>query len=204
MYPTPHNSCHFEGRITKDPKINTYNGNNNQPFKVAIFTMAVDRKMTREQKAAPNAVTADFPSFKASGGMADFIQNFGQVGRALAVDCHYEEYQTTDGAGQTQFRNIFVVDQVGFTVSDSKALQEQSNQNNQNNNNQNGGNGNYQAAPGGYNNAGGATPPAAGFNMYGDASGTPAGTPAAAPAPVPPTPPTGAQPGQPPFSNTGF
>lgn len=176
MYPTPHNSCHFEGRITKDPIINTYNGNNNQPFKSAIFTLAVDRKMSKEQKAAPNAVTADFPSFKASGGMAEFIQNFGQIGRALSVDCHYEEYQTKDNSGQTQFRSIFVVDQIAFTISDSKALQEAS-QNNQNQGNQ--GNGNYQQAPTGYNNAS-ATPaaaPATGFSMY-DTQPAPAATPA--------------------------
>lgn len=129
-----HNLCQFEGRITRDPQFSTINTANGALDK-ALFTLAVDRPLTSAQRQQQNVKTTDFIPFSAVGAVVQTLKAYCPQGKAITVLAHYTEYQTQDPqTGQKKYGHMFEVDNIGFTVSDSKNLQ-------------NGGGGNQQQAP---------------------------------------------------------
>ena len=143
-----YNSCRFIGRVAKINSVNTRQGQNGE-YKTIMFSLAVDRNLTKEQRAkakSDNSIqTADFIPLSASGKVAEFVEQWMPVGRAAVVDCHYESYKKTNSQnGQTEYGHTFRVDSINFSIADSKSLQNNANGNNYNNsgNNHNNNSGN--------------------------------------------------------------
>lgn len=139
-----YNSCRFIGRVAKINSVNTRQGQNGE-YKTIMFSLAVDRNLTKEQRAKAkndNSIqTADFIPLSASGKVAEFVEQWMPVGRAAIVDCHYESYKKTNSQnGQTEYGHTFRVDSINFTVADAKSLQNNSTNNNYNSSNNNSGN----------------------------------------------------------------
>ena len=120
------NLCVFEGRMIEDPKMSqvSWNGKNGtQTVSKAEFKVAIDRKMTKEQKqAAQNAgkPTADFPRFVVMGPKADFVQKWLGKGKPCRVVGSFET-QTWMKDGVKQYGWNFTVEDISFTVSDNTA-----------------------------------------------------------------------------------
>lgn len=139
------NLCSFEGRLIADPKISQVTWNTQQGQKTANkaeFTLAVDRKMTAQQKQAAQQSgkpTADFPRFVVIGPRADFVQKFLTKGKPCKIVGSFETSSWTDKQGQKQYGWVFQVEDIGFTLSDNSQ-----HQNNQGGNNAAQGNNNYQ------------------------------------------------------------
>ena len=142
------NLCVFEGRMVSDPKMGTVNWNTKEGPKSmtkAEFTLAVDKKMTSQQKKADQDAgkpTADFPRFTVIGPKADFVGNYLGKGKACKVVGSFETTSWTDGQGQKQYGWQFAVEDISFTVSDAGAGAGGNNNNNNNDNNGNYGNNN--------------------------------------------------------------
>lgn len=133
-----YNSCRFIGRVAKINSVNTRQGQNGE-YKTIMFSLAVDRNLTKEQRAKAkndNSIqTADFIPLSASGKVAEFVEQWMPVGRAAIVDCHYESYKKTNSQnGQTEYGHTFRVDSINFTVADAKSLQGNNGGNNNYNN----------------------------------------------------------------------
>lgn len=144
------NLCQFEGRLIADAKMGqiTWNGQNGQQSTTkAEFTIAVDRKMTKQQKQnAQNAgkPTADFIRCVAVGPKGDFVGNWLGKGKACKVVGSLETTSWTDGQGNKQYGWQINVEDIAFTISDSGAGNGNGGNNNNgannsdNNNNNNG------------------------------------------------------------------
>lgn len=128
------NCCIFEGRISRDPQFSQVQmgvGQNGQPNMVdkALFSIAVDRALSSQQRQkAKNGdqsiKTADFIPCSLLGAQVATLRQYFPKGKAIKVVGHYTEYQTTDQqTGQTKYGHIFEIDNIGFTVADSKNVQ---------------------------------------------------------------------------------
>lgn len=155
------NCCFFEGRISRDPQFSQVQmgvGQNGQPNMVdkALFSIAVDRALSSQQRQkAKNGdqsiKTADFIPCSLIGAQVATLRQYFPKGKAIKVVGHYTEYQTTDQqTGQTKYGHIFEIDNIGFTIADSKNVQNGGGQSQNNNGYQQNNNG-YQQNNG-YNN----------------------------------------------------
>ena len=142
------NLCTFEGRIVKDPQISTQ-GQGQNSYTKALFTLAIDRKLTKEQREAKKngveGVYSDFVPFVANGTLADVIKNYFVKGKPIKVIATYQSYQTKDQSGNVKYGHIFKVEDLGFVTKDTTDGQGGGNtgggnNNNGNRNNNNGGN----------------------------------------------------------------
>lgn len=77
------------GRLTRDPELRTTTTGKN----VVEFSIAVDKRIKQGDK------TADFFRIKAWGQTADYVANYLNKGRLVAVDGRLEQrsYQANDG-----------------------------------------------------------------------------------------------------------
>lgn len=108
------NSTILMGRLTKDPEIRY----TQSQMAVAIFTVAVNRPMTKEKKEeaeANNQPTADFVRCKAFGKAANTIERYVFKGNRILIrghiqTGHYQNQQT----GQTVYTTDVIVDQFDF------------------------------------------------------------------------------------------
>lgn len=122
------NLCIFEGRVARQPQFSTVQiGQDN--VEKALFSIAVERAMTSNQrqkaKNDQSIKTADFISCSLLGAQVATLRQYFPVGKGIKVIGHYTEYQTTDqSTGQTKYNHIFEIDNIGFTVQDSKNLQQ--------------------------------------------------------------------------------
>ena len=128
------NCCFFEGRISRDPQFSQVQmgvGQNGQPNMVdkALFSIAVDRALSSQQRQkAKNGdqsiKTVDFIPCSLIGAQVATLRQYFPKGKAIKVVGHYTEYQTTDQqTGQTKYGHIFEIDNIGFTIADSKNIQ---------------------------------------------------------------------------------
>ena len=124
----PANLCIFEGRVSRDPQYSTVNFGNEQVEK-ALFTIAVDRMLSAQQRQKvkngdQSIKTADFIPCSLLGAQVATLRQYFPKGKAIRVVGHYTEYQTMDQqSGQPKYGHMFEVDNISFTVADSKNLQ---------------------------------------------------------------------------------
>lgn len=144
------NICIFEGRLSRDPQYSTFNGQNG-PVQKALFTVAVDRALSSNQRQAAkndsSIKTADFIPCSLIGKQVETLQKYFSKGKGIRIVAHYQEYTTKDQqTGETKYGHTFEVDNIGFCVQDPKNQQGQQGQPNQYQNN------GYQQTPpqGGY------------------------------------------------------
>ena len=130
------NLCVFEGRIVRDPQYSNVQFGQESVEK-ALFTIAVERALTSAQRQkVKNGDTsikrADFVPCSLLGAQVSILKQFFSQGKAIKVIGHYTEYQTTDSSGATKYGHMFEVDNIGFTIQDSKNSQQNAPQQNQN------------------------------------------------------------------------
>lgn len=124
----PANICIFEGRMTRDPQVSTVQMGQDSVEK-ALFTIAVDRALSSAQRQKvkngdQSIKTTDFIPCSLLGAQVATLKQYFPVGKSIRVMGHYTEYQTTDQqTGQKKYGHIFEVDNISFTVQDSKNLQ---------------------------------------------------------------------------------
>lgn len=124
----PANVSIFEGRMVREPQYSTIQMGQESVEK-ALFTIAVDRALSSTQrqkvKAGDQSIkTTDFIPCSLLGAQVATLRQYFPVGKAIRVMAHYTEYQSKDAqTGQVKYGHIFEVDNISFTVQDSKNLQ---------------------------------------------------------------------------------
>ena len=94
------NSVNITGRLCADPELK-YLANGNGTA-VATFTLAVDRNLSKEKRAAAENIgqpTADFINCKAWGKTAETLANYVTKGKLIGVTGRIEtgSYEAKDG-----------------------------------------------------------------------------------------------------------
>ena len=106
------------GRLTRDPEIRwTKSG---QPLAIARFTLAVDRKISKERKDAGEQ-SADFINIKAFGATAEWLEKWTGKGTKLVVDGSYNKdiYDGKDGKKHAYIEVI--AQQINFAETKAEA-----------------------------------------------------------------------------------
>lgn len=112
------NKAYLIGRLTKDPDVRQ-----TQDHTVARYTLAVDRKVRRDN----NAVTADFISCVAWDQKAEFAEKYLKKGTKIAVAGHIQTGKYTNREGQTVYTTDVVIDDQEFCESKKAAEEQQDN-----------------------------------------------------------------------------
>lgn len=129
----PANLCIFEGRIAKDPQYSTVQMGQDSVEK-AMFSIAVDRTLSSAQRQKvkngdQSIKTADFIPCSLLGAQVATLRQYFPKGKAIRIMGHYTEYQTQDQqTGQKKYGHIFEIDNISFTVADSKNIQQAASQ----------------------------------------------------------------------------
>lgn len=109
------NSVNLIGRLTRDPELRyTPSG-----AAVVRFTLAVDRRLSKEKRAeaeANNQQTADFISCTAWNKTAELIANYLQKGRRIAVAGRIQT-GSYEKDGRTVYTTDVIVDTMEFIDS---------------------------------------------------------------------------------------
>lgn len=92
------------GRLTKDPEIRENNEN-----KVAMYTLAVDKRFKREGQAE-----ADFIRCKAWNKAADFAEKYLKKGTKILINGRIDTGSYKDKEGKTIYTTDVVVDSHEF------------------------------------------------------------------------------------------
>lgn len=96
------------GRLTRDAQTRYTDGD--EPMAVSRFTLAVDRKIKREE----GQQTADFISCVAFGKIGQFIEKYGQQGVKLAIEGRIQTGSYTNRDGQRVYTTDIVVESAEF------------------------------------------------------------------------------------------
>ncbi len=106
------NKAMLTGRLTKDPNVRYSQGNDQMC--IARFTLAVDRRRSRNQE---NGQTADFISCVAFGKTGEFVEKYAKKGMKFDVVGRIQtgSYQNKDG--QTVYTTDVVVEDIEFGES---------------------------------------------------------------------------------------
>ena len=127
------NMCTFEGRMVREPQCSNVQMGQDSVEK-ALFTIAVDRALSSAQRQKvkngdQSIKTTDFIPCSLLGAKVATLKQYFPVGKAIRVVGHYTEYQTTDQqTGQKKYGHMFEIDEIGFSVQDSKNVQQNQNQ----------------------------------------------------------------------------
>lgn len=98
------------GRLTADPEVRqTQSGDN-----VCSFTIAVDRRFSKERKA-------DFINCVAWGNACNFLARFFTKGKLLAVIGRLETRSWEDKQGNKRYATEVTVEELDFAESKSKS-----------------------------------------------------------------------------------
>lgn len=103
------------GRLTRDAQTRYTDGD--EPMAVSRFTLAVDRKIKREE----GQQTADFISCVAFGKIGQFIEKYGQQGVKLAIEGRIQTGSYTNRDGQRVYTTDIVVESAEFAESKQAA-----------------------------------------------------------------------------------
>ena len=103
------------GRLTKDPVVNRSQGEN--AMAIARYTLAVDRRMTAEQKKNADAQTADFISVVAFGRSGEFAEKYLKKGTKVVLTGHIQTGSYTNKDGQKVYTTDVVAEDQEFAES---------------------------------------------------------------------------------------
>lgn len=110
------NNNNFLGRLTRDPEVLEGVTSDNKPYKRFQFTIAVDRKMSKDAKEkakAENKPTADYPSFKMFVTGDNSIAYWTErLKKGVMVEVSKAIYRTesyTDKDGKKQYAQYFEI-----------------------------------------------------------------------------------------------
>lgn len=109
------NKVEITGRLTKDVDVKV-----NGESKVARLTVAVDRKLTKEQRQKEGVQTADFIPVVAFGKTAEFLEKYFKKGSAIELSGRIQTGSYTNKEGVKIYTTDVVAEDVGFGVGGSK------------------------------------------------------------------------------------
>ena len=98
------------GRLVRDPEVRY--SQSNQPMAIAKFTLAVDRKVKKE-----NEQNADFISCTAFGKSGEFAEKYLKKGTKIALEGHWQTGSYKNQEGVTIYTNDCIVDSMEFAES---------------------------------------------------------------------------------------
>lgn len=98
------------GRLTRDPDVRYTQGN--EPMAIARYTLAVDRKIKRENEA-----TADFISCVSFGRAAEFAEKYFKQGIKIVISGRIQTGSYTNRDGQKVYTTDVVVEEQEFAES---------------------------------------------------------------------------------------
>lgn len=98
------------GRLTRNPDIRYTQGN--EPMAIARYTLAVDRRVRRE-----NEQTADFIGCVAFSKQAEFAERYLHQGTKIVVEGHIQTGSYTNKDGQKVYTTEVVVENTEFAES---------------------------------------------------------------------------------------
>ena len=101
------------GRLTRDPEVR-YSQNGESPMAIARFSLAVDRRGSRN---SADGQTADFINCVAFGRTAEFFERFGRKGTKFVVEGRIQTGSYTNKDGQRVYTTDVVVENVEFAES---------------------------------------------------------------------------------------
>lgn len=104
------------GRLTRDPEVR-YAQNDDQ-MAIARYTLAVDRRTSRN---AEDAQTADFINCVAFGRSAEFAEKYFRKGTKIVVEGHIQTGSFTNKDGQRVYTTDVVIDNQEFAESKSSS-----------------------------------------------------------------------------------
>ncbi len=113
------NNVSLMGRLTRDPEVR-YSPNNQ--LANARFTVAVDRRLSREKRMEAennNQQTADFISCVAFGRTAEIIGQYFNKGNRIAITGHIQTGSYENQQGQRIYTTDVIVDQFDFVESNN-------------------------------------------------------------------------------------
>lgn len=104
------NNVAIVGRLTRDPEVRY--GGANQDKAVARFTVAADRRYSKEGEQ-----TADFISCLAFGGTAEFLEKYFKKGMRIGLTGRIQTGSFTNKDGQKVYTTDVVAENVEFVES---------------------------------------------------------------------------------------
>ncbi len=107
------------GRLTRDPEVR-YSQGGDAPLAIARFTLAVDRRFTRNSGNG-NDQSADFISCVAFGKQGEFIEKYIQKGTKLVVEGRIQTGSYTGRDGQKVYTTEVIVENCEFGESKANA-----------------------------------------------------------------------------------
>lgn len=110
------NKAVISGRLTRDAVVRYSQGND--PTAVARFTLAVDRKVKRDQ----NTQSADFISCVAFGKQGEFMEKFGKQGVKFEISGRIQTGSYTNRDGAKVYTTEVICEDIEF--GESKASSE--------------------------------------------------------------------------------
>ena len=103
------------GRLTRDPDVRYSQGENSMA--IARYTLAVDRRVRRNEGGAQDQQTADFIGCVAFGKSAEFAEKYLHQGTKIAVEGRIQTGSYTNKDGQKVYTTDIVVENQEFTES---------------------------------------------------------------------------------------
>ena len=101
------------GNLTADPELkSTTNG-----VSVVAFSIAVARRLSKEQQQDPNAIKTDFINIVAWRGTAEFISKYFSKGKSIVVVGQLQVRTYTAQDGSKRYVTEVVADEVTFGSS---------------------------------------------------------------------------------------
>ena len=101
------------GRLTRDPDIRYSNGQNGDQMCIAKYTLAVDRRFTRNG----DDQTADFISCTAFGKQGEFAEKYVQQGKRILISGRIQTGSYTNRDGVKVYTTEVVVEDHEFADS---------------------------------------------------------------------------------------
>ena len=113
------------GRLTRDPEVRYSQGEN--AMAIAHYTLAVDRRVSRNNQNNQDAQNADFISCTAFGRQGEFAEKYLHKGMKIAIEGRIQTGSYTNKDGQKVYTTEVVVDNHEFC--ESKAASDAAGQN---------------------------------------------------------------------------
>ena len=105
------------GRLTRDPEVRYTQGENSMA--IARYTLAVDRRFTRNRDNSGDQQTADFISCVAFGKSGEFVEKYCHKGTKLVVTGRIQTGSYTNKEGQKVYTTEVVAEDQEFAESKS-------------------------------------------------------------------------------------
>ncbi len=103
------------GRLTRDPDVRYSQGENSMA--IARYTLAVDRRVRRQDGGTQDQQTADFIGCVAFGRSAEFAEKYLHQGTKIAVEGRIQTGSYTNKDGQKVYTTDVVVENQEFAES---------------------------------------------------------------------------------------